>query len=80
MTSDVDGTVKHQIPHITTSEVPSAFDQPLQTNGPTSNGGDDDHKNGNNNGAATALHGMPMRALHHRQMNHHHASIENTEM
>jgi hypothetical protein len=23
---------------------------------------------------------MPMRALHHRQMNHHHASIENTEM
>lgn len=79
MTSDVDGTVKHQIPHITTSEVPSAFDPP-QTNGPTTNGGDEDHKNGNNNGATTALHGMPMRALHHRQMNHHHASIENTEM
>jgi hypothetical protein len=71
MTSDTDGTVKHQIPHITTSEVPSYE----QTNGPTSNG-DDDQKNGNNNGGPG--HGMPMRALHHRQLNHHQTIVNDT--
>jgi len=81
-----DGTaLKHhtnQVPRITTTEV-SPYEQ-QETNGPTSVN-DEDTRNSNNNGGTqqTSLHGMPMRALHHRQMNHHqHQTIVNdtTEM